>query len=151
MNIIKATKSDKKAILRFYNSQHYSARFIGYDHCYFMKDDQIIVAAMIVSKIAHQHRHYFLHALVVAEQFQKQGVASQLIQAALKLHQPLICFADESLSALYTQNNWVKLTDEQIYFNVPEHLLLRFKAYQNKQSQLKVFKSVYDSDKTSTE
>jgi GNAT superfamily N-acetyltransferase len=151
MRITKAEKSDKKAILRFYKYQHYSASFIGYDHCYFIRHNQTIIAAMIVSKIALQHRHYFLHALVVDKQFQHQGLATQLLQHAIIQHQPLICFADESLSAFYTQNHMLKLTDIQKTENLPEHLLLRYKVYQNKQSQLKVFKSVIDSDKTCSE
>ncbi|MDG1752288.1 MAG: GNAT family N-acetyltransferase [Thalassotalea sp.] len=150
MNIVKAEKSDKKAILRFYKAQHYSASFIGYDHCYFLRDKQTIIAAMIVSKIALQHHHYFLHALVVDKQYQQQGIATKLLQLALQKHQPLICFANESLSAFYTKSNMVKLTNSQMTKSLPEHLLLRFEVYRNKQPQLKVFKSVNDSDKTNS-
>ena len=145
MNIATAEKSNKKAILRFYKSQNYSASFLGYDQCYFICDKQIIIAAMIVSKIAAKHQHYFLHALVVDNQYQRQGLASQLLRHALQITQPLICFANESLSSFYMQNNMLKLTHDQIVKKLPEHLFLRFERYRKKQLQLKVFMSLNHS------
>lgn len=139
MKISKAKKSDKKAILRFYKKQHYSASFIGFDQCYFMTDNENIIAAMIVSKIKSQHHHQFLHALVVDKLFQQQGLATKLLRFALTQHKFLVCFANECLSDFYIRNSMLKLTDEQLSYEVPEHLLLRYKSYRKKQSQLKVF------------
>lgn len=150
MKIYKAEKSDKKAIVRFYKAQHYSASFLGFDQVYYIKEKQQIIAAMIVSKINPQHNHHFLHALVVDKLFQQQGIASKLLQFALTYHQPLVCFANENLSSFYIKNCLLKLTNDQIAVEVPEHLLLRFESYRKKHSQLKVFISPLIDDKTSS-
>ncbi|MDT0604784.1 GNAT family N-acetyltransferase [Thalassotalea castellviae] len=148
MKITKAEKSDKKALLHFYKAQHYSASFLGHDQCYFVKKNNTIIAAVMVSKIAEQFRHYFLHALVVDEKFQHQGIASLLLNHANKRHQPLICFANNSLETLYTHNDFEKLSVLEYETVIPQHLLLRFIGYKNKQSQLQVFISTFDNVKT---
>lgn len=139
MKILKAEKPDKKAILRFYKEQNYSASFIGFDKVYYIKKNQKIIASMIISKISNEHHHEFLHALVVDKHFQLQGVASKLLKFALAQHKPLICFANEALSHFYIKNSMLKLANDREPVEVPEHLLLRLKSYRKKQSQLKVF------------
>jgi GNAT superfamily N-acetyltransferase len=140
--VIIAQKSDKKAILRFYKSQHYSASFLGYDSCYFLKNNEEIIASVIISKIAQHHQHYFLHALVVKQQYQRQGLASQLLQYAQRQHLPLICFSTEKLLPFYLKNSLIKLQSDKIVSNLPEHLHMRYKRYLKKQPQLNVFLKV---------
>ncbi|MDO6446841.1 GNAT family N-acetyltransferase [Colwellia sp. 1_MG-2023] len=148
MKIITAAKSDKKELLRFYKAQQYSASYIGYDQGYYVKKNHTIVAAVMVSKIAEHHQHYFLHALVVDNKFQHQGIASLLLNHANERHQPLVCFANAPLEAFYTKNNFVKLLPSAFETKLPPHLYLRFIAYKKKQSQLQVFISTFDNDKT---
>jgi GNAT superfamily N-acetyltransferase len=148
MKINTAAKSDKKDLLRFYKAQHYSASFIGYDQCYFIKINNTIMAAVMVSKIAEHHQHYFLHALVVDNKFQHQGIASLLLKHVNERHQPLLCFANAPLEAFYTKNDFVKLLPSAYETMLPQHLFLRFNGYKKKQSQLQVFISTFDNDKT---
>ena len=49
-NPMMARKSDKKSILRFYKKYNYSARFIGFDTCYVIKENHNIVASVIISQ-----------------------------------------------------------------------------------------------------
>jgi len=139
-----AHKTNKKAILRFYKNNHYSASFLGFDSCYVIKDEQSIIASVIISKIKESQENSqlsFLHALVVKAQYQHIGLASQLLSHVQNLHSPFVCFANDELSALYTKNQMTKLADDEVVEKVPEHLVLRFQSYQIKQPQLKVFLS----------
>lgn len=139
MEIIKANKSDKKSILRFYKAQQYSARFLGLDHCYIIKNNEKIIASVIVSYIDKSNPMGFLHALVVDKTFQHQGLASQLIKYTEKQHPTMVCFANESLTPLYLKSLFTKLPQAQYRKTLAEHLFVRFNRYQIKQPQLKVF------------
>ncbi len=140
MKIILAEKSEKKEILRFYKNQYYSARFLGFDRCYCIKVNDEIIASVMISNIIENSEISFLHALVVGQAWQHQGLASQLIVHVTKIHPSVICFADEKLANLYTKNQMVVIEKPQFTELLPEHLMIRLKTYQNKQPQLKVFR-----------
>ena len=134
-NYCLALKSEKKAILRFYKSQRYSASFIGLDQCYLVKINQDIIAAAIVSQLKPDNQQYFLHALVVQTSYQKQGIASQLLTYILQKQPRLICFASPKVSSFYKKANWQQTTINQLN----PALQTRFLRYQKTQPQLAIF------------
>ncbi|GLX80150.1 hypothetical protein tinsulaeT_34900 [Thalassotalea insulae] len=138
MQIIRADKSDKKAILRFYRSQHYSARYLGHDQVYMIKQQQTIIAAAMVSQIQADSPVYFLHAVVVNSHYQKQGLASALLLEIDKAQQSLLCFAKISLAPLYQKIAMTHQPSKQIQ-QLPTHLQQRYYSYLIKQPALKVF------------
>jgi len=146
-HILLAKKTDKKSILRFYKSQHYSARFIGLDYCYLVKKDEKIIASVMVSQITTDNSQYFLHALVVDKNHQKQGIATKLVNHVNQTHQPVVCFAQPELSRFYHQCKMPELAIHLLTSQLNEHLSLRFQQYQKKQSDLKVFISLGKDDK----
>lgn len=117
-----ADKSDKKAIQRFYKQQRYSARFLGDDVTYLVRDNQDIIASVIIS---FKDSHPFLHALVVAECWQHQGLATKLLIECQKHCPRLICFCAPELSPFYTKNGFAVVS----LIDLPEELQLRFNAY----------------------
>jgi len=153
-------KADKKAILRFYRDNHYSARFIGFDNCYFIKVDDKIVASVIISQgnrsqqietaseltstdtsqdLSQNEPQYLLHALLVAPDYQKLGYAQHLLKYALTHHQPLICFADASLISLYLKNGFTLITDDLLNKLLSPALYNRFQLYSKNKPELKAF------------
>ncbi len=148
LNITLANKSDKKDILRFYKANNYSARFIGFDHCYLIKNDHVIVASVIVSLGKAKHSNcasalgnlqYFLHALVVDPTYQKQGLAARLLHYSLTHHRPLVCFADCSLSPLYLKQGFTALSAGLIKKTLTIELFNRFQQYTKQNNKLTVF------------
>lgn len=148
LTIALASKSDKKDILRFYKANNYSARFIGFDKCYLIKKNQVIIASVIVSKARldqqesaerNSKSQYFLDALVVAPTYQKQGLATQLVKHSLTLHSSLVCFSDASLAPLYLKQGFKALSDSLVKNNLTIELFKRFQQYSKHQSGLKVF------------
>ncbi len=137
--IVKANKSDKKDIQRFYKAQHYPASFIGLDNCYLIKEDNNIVASVIISEIKGNNKQYFLHALVVNKAQQSQGLASQLIQHTKHLHQPLVCFAEKTLADFYFKQGMKAIEESPLNTCLNEQLLLRFNRYKQKQTSLTAF------------
>ena len=137
MKITLAEKSDKKLIKRFYKSQHYSASFIGLDHCYIVKCDEAIIACVIISSITEQYD--FLHALVVDKRFHRQKLASKLLTHTQSLHHPIACFANNLLSTLYTNNGYSPLSCDKCSSFLPEEIYQRYRHYRKKQLNLKVF------------
>jgi len=146
--IQKSTKADKKSILRFYKNQRYSARFIGLDQCYLLFIDKAIIGSVIISQISANHRQYFLHALVIDQYYRKQGLAKILLNYVQSRYQPLVCFADESLSPLYLANGFDKLCPAEINTKLTEQLSIRFARYLKKQLRLKVFINKVNNDKS---
>ncbi len=138
MQIIQAAKSDKKAIFRFYRVQHYSARYLGFDQVFLLKQQQEIIAAAMVSRITADSQYDFLHALVVDSGFQKQGLASTLLKHIKQQSPSLICFAQPKLASLYQKIAMTQQTPKQIQ-QLPQHLQLRYSAYLAKQPTLKVY------------
>lgn len=131
----KAAKSDKKSILRFYKSQNYSARFLGYDHCYFVKQNGSIIASVIVSQLAENHSQSLIHALVVKEGLRHQGLATKLIKHCTANHTNLVCFALDKLSPLYLKSGFKLASNSEL----TEQLSIRFNSYQQKQASMQIF------------
>lgn len=148
-----AKKSDKKSILRFYKTNHYSARFIGFDNCYLIKNNEEIIASVIISRcdvdresivnLANKSQ-YFLHALVVAPAYRGAGLASMLIQSVLPRYHPLVCFAQDSLSTLYLKQGFSALESTHIKQVLLPALFNRYCQYLSKESSLTVFSNEYD-------
>lgn len=136
MQVICAAKSDKKAILRFYKSQRYSARFLGGDSCYLIKRDNKIIAAVIVSTIESTSQQCLLHALVVDSQHRHQGLASILIKHCQSKHAEIVCFCQPDLSRLYTLLGFTMLSKQQLFITLNTHLIERFRRYQLKKPSL---------------
>lgn len=153
-------KADKKAILRFYKDNHYSARFIGFDDCYLIKVDNNIIASVIISQgnksqqidttsevtsidttqdLIQDKPQYLLHALLVAPDYQKQGYAVQLLKYAIMHHQPLICFAHASLNRLYLKNGFILIADNLLSKCLSPALYNRFLLYSKHKHELKAF------------
>jgi N-acetylglutamate synthase-like GNAT family acetyltransferase len=125
--ITKASKSDKKSLMRFYKQQSYSASLLGYDNTYMIKYSEEIIGAVIISALEENNPQLFLHALVVKKEFRQKKLGCQLIQHALFQHatQQVICFADESLTHFYQLNNFNQVTEHQLL----EPLLRRYLSY----------------------
>lgn len=109
------TKTNKKALLRFYQHNRYSARFIGFDQAYYCTDEkQNIRASVIVSKISNDNSQWLLHALLTDKSYQQQGLASALIKYCQNHHQPLVCFVDEKLTTFYYTRHFKKIPSTQL-------------------------------------
>lgn len=134
-----ANKSDKKAILRFYKSQHYSASFLGGDSCYLLKENEQIIASVIISTIEKNITYHFLHALVVHSCHQNKGIATALLKYVLFFHPHTLCFADRAMANFYQKSAmWPESKRAELL--LPEHLKLRLAAYRKKHPQLQVFR-----------
>lgn len=116
-----AAKSDKKSVKRFYKSQHYSASFIGFDSTYIVLDNEQIIASAIVSYSTSDNNQALLHALVVAKPYQKQGIATELINIIKQQHchnyrekhSTIVCFTKPELAIFYQALSFRNLTQEQ--------------------------------------
>ena len=157
---ILSKKADKKAILRFYRDNHYSARFIGFDSCYLIKVNDNIIASVIISQgnksqqidtaseltstdtsqeLSQNKPQYLLHALLVAPDYQKLGYAQHLLKYAITHHQPLVCFVQASLKNLYLNNGFTLITDDLLNKRLTLGLFNRFQQYSKNKPELKVF------------
>ena len=125
--ITKASKSDKKSLMRFYKQQSYSARLLGYDTTYLIKYSGDIIGAVIISGLEEKNPQLFLHALVIKKEFRQKRLASELIKHALFQHasQQIVCFADESLTHFYKINGFSRLAEHQLL----QPLLTRYLSY----------------------
>ncbi|HBY88054.1 MAG TPA: hypothetical protein DEO86_19540 [Colwellia sp.] len=162
--IIVAKKADKKSVLRFYKENYYPARFIGFDHCYLIKVDDNIIASVIISQgnkaqqvtpiternSNHSHLNlspnktpYLLHALLVAPNYRRLGHAEHLLSHAIMNHQPLICFAQESLRKLYLNNGFTHIEDNLLSQCLPADFYKRFQQYSKNKPELKAFVHQY--------
>ncbi|WP_448564019.1 GNAT family N-acetyltransferase [Thalassotalea ganghwensis] len=135
MKIEAALKSDKKALMRFYKQQHYSANLMGLDSVYLIKVHQVIIAAVIVSYLHKDNQIGFLHGLVVDNNYHRQGLAQQLLRKCTDSHHQLVCFVKPELAHFYQQNEFKlgQLTDLSL------DLAQRYSAYQNKWPELNIF------------
>lgn len=125
LSIAAAEKSDKKAILRFYRQQRYSARFLGDDVTYIARRDEQIIAAVIMS---YKSSTPFLHAMLVCKTQRCQGIAQALLALLLPQFPELYCFCENDLAPFYQ-----KFGFHQIQSNtLPHELRARFIAYQKK-------------------
>ena len=133
--IEKAQKSDKKAVMRFYKQQRYSARLMGFDHTYIIRDGDYIIAAAIASYLTAENNTGFLHGLVVDKNRQKAGLGKKLLEHCSFLHQPLICFADQSLSAFYLSASFKPIVSSQLN----DLLQQRYHVYKKHHTNLIIF------------
>ncbi|GAA0819849.1 hypothetical protein GCM10009111_24450 [Colwellia asteriadis] len=136
LSITKALKSDKKAILRFYKSQQYSARFIGLDQAYLIKSENVIIACVIISQLTPTNEQYFLHGLVVAKSHQRQGIARLLLQHVQNSHQPLVCFTQPILAPLYLSENMIQVSEKSVELKLSPAVYTRYQTYLKTQSCL---------------
>ncbi len=137
MHIVKAEKSDKKPLKRFYKQQGYPASFIGADKSYFIKDNSgNFIAAVILSRVSDVE---FLHALCVDKQFRKQKLASKLLKYCHSQYANILCFADAKLEPLYLKNGFRQVNQEAI----PSDLKNRWLSYLAKSIQLRIFTNIY--------
>ncbi len=144
--VIKALKSDKKDIFRFYKTQGYSASFIGHDQCYVVKENNLIIAAAIISAGKTKSNFYLLHALVTDKSYRGNNIASSIINTICNETNELlqirydntICFADTSLRRFYQKNNF-SICDEQSIKQLPAEFQNRLSRYRIKQKNLQCF------------
>lgn len=133
IEFIIANKTHKKAIKRFYKTNHYSASFIGNDVCLLARIEQQIVAAVIVSQV---NSSYWLHALVVAPNYRAQGIARQLTNALQTTYRTLYCFASKKLEPFYLRLGFGQINPHEL----PEELTSRYLSYLSTKQQLLAFK-----------
>lgn len=137
--ISKAKKSEKKAILRFYKLNHYSARFLGHDTTYLAKVQDEIVASVILSNIVHNANQVFLHGLFTAPNYRNQGYSTQLLKSVCNEHPVIVCFAQPALSGFYQTLGFTPIPATLRTKFLNAHLLLRFNSYVRSQPKLQVF------------
>lgn len=143
--VLIAEKSDKKDILRFYKSQHYSAKFIGQDNSYFIKENNNIFACLILSNGKNNNEMALLHALVVDKAYHRQGYASLLLKNAVTSYRekynymPVVCFADSVLTPFYLMNGFSLFDFEKLSGELPLEFKQRFLSYKKKQHTLCCF------------
>ncbi len=147
--VIKAAKTDKKAIMRFYKTQRYPASYIGQDQCYFIKTNNEIVACTMVSAGQENGEFWLLHALVTKKVYRGKGLARSLLSSitteiedlSLSAHSPLtykkiICFADTKLEPLYTASGFSLHNTPVDIQQLPDEFQQRLSRYRTKQSDL---------------
>lgn len=147
VNVVKASKADKKDILRFYKAQYYSAAFIGYDQTYLIKINNNIIASAIVSAGKEPSEYWLLHALVTDKNFQGKGFASKILQLILteknqdntNKYKKLICYAEDELASFYLANQFQIFNSESDIATLPEEFRQRLESYQKKQPTLSCF------------
>lgn len=133
-----AIKSDKKEVKRFYKKQQYSAKFMGLDHCFIIEKDNTIIASAIISKLTEDNQQCFLHALVVDKNYQKIGLATELLKyatnhlATKEQLTAIVCFCSPDLIPLYQKTGFNLLTQGDLN----QTLCSRYLLYRKKQSDL---------------
>lgn len=146
-NYVKASKVDKKDILRFYKAQHYPAAFIGHDQAYLLKTNNNIIASAIVSAGKALSDYWLLHALVTDKTCRGKGYASKLLQIILTektqentiRYNKLICFAEDNLASFYLANQFKTFNADTDIATLPKEFQQRLKSYQKKQPTLSCF------------
>lgn len=142
MFIVRAEKSDKKAIKRFYKQNRYSAGFMGDDVCFYITDEYLIeqkafneeaivniIACVIIS---YQHDHPFLHGLLVAQTHKRKGHASSLLNHCKMHFKKIFCFVEPRLLPWYAKQKFVPKDVNQL----PEQLKNKLSTYQQYTKEL---------------
>jgi N-acetylglutamate synthase-like GNAT family acetyltransferase len=157
-----ASKADKKAIKSFYHQQHYSAKFKGLDTSYliegtndcapehrferqnkpFKENAKEIIACVIISQLEPNNSQLFLHALVVNKNYQKNGLATQLLNYAITAKvknskediTSIVCFCESSLISLYLKSHFICVSHEVLN----PILNARYHTYLKKEPELKI-------------
>ncbi|TWX63988.1 GNAT family N-acetyltransferase [Colwellia sp. C1TZA3] len=151
--VIKALKTDKKDIFRFYKNQQYAASFIGQDQCYMVKVDQLIIASAIVSGGQEADKFWLLHGLVTDKDQRSKNIASLILHTIISdkneqkqaKYENLICFADKELQTFYLSNHFISYNTCDEVDQLPVEFKQRMIRYQEKQKNLHCFRcSVID-------
>ncbi len=145
--VVKATKADKKAIKRFYKTQHYSASCIGQDHCYLVKSQGTIIASAIISAGQENGNFWLLHGLVTDRAYRGKNIASSIIRTIItegngtkeKRYSKIICFAGTELQPFYLANEFISYNDINELNQLPLEFKQRLARYQEKQKNLQCF------------
>jgi len=145
--VIKAKKTDKKDIMRFYKSQRYTASYIGHDQCYIVRHDNFIIASAIVSSGKAVGDIWLLHGLVINETLRGNNIASLILQKIVSrkneqahvMYEEIICFADISLQFFYQKNNFISFDTNNDLAKLPFELQQRFMSYRAKNKKLCCF------------
>lgn len=146
--VIKAAKTDKKDILRFYKNQQYAASFIGHDQCYIVKMDHLIIASVIISAGQEPGNFWLLHGLVTDKAERGKNIASLILHAIISnknerkqaKYKNIICFADEALQAFYVSNHFVHYNTRDDIAQLPIEFKQRLIRYREKQKNLHCFR-----------
>lgn len=146
--VIKAIKTDKKDILRFYKNQQYAASFIGHDQCYIVKIDQCIIASVIISAGQDPGDFWLLHGLVTDKAQRGKNIASLILHALISekneqkkaRYKNIICFADKALKAFYSSNHFILYNACDDIAQLPEEFKQRLIRYREKQKYLHCFR-----------
>lgn len=130
---------------------------MGLDQAFFIKDEDTIIGAVIVSQLISHSSQWFLHALVIEKKYRNKGLARKLLsfveayftQLKSRVYEDelpheylpitIICFASESLSSLYQKQQYKMLKSTEYDVGLSTHLYKRFITYQNKNNTLRVF------------
>ena len=145
--VIKAKKSDKKDIQRFYKAQRYAAGFIGHDHAYFIKHNTKIIACVIISAGQESGLFWLLHGLVIDSEHRGSGIASILLRAVIAerlckeettqaRYDNIICFTDQALATLYLSNKFVSHNTAKNIAQLPDEFRHRFLRYKENHKSL---------------
>jgi hypothetical protein len=146
--VIKAVKTDKKDILRFYKNQQYAASFIGHDQCYIVKIDQCIIASVIISAGQEPSNFWLLHGLVTDKTQRGKNIASLIIHTIISdknerqqaRYKHLICFADKALQAFYLSNHFTLYNTCDDIAQLPLEFKQRLIRYRERKKDLHCFR-----------
>lgn len=146
-SFVKAAKTDKKDIMRFYKTQRYAASFIGQDQCYLVKHNSLIIASAIVSAGQEAGEFWLLHGLVTNKALRGKNIASLILQKIISVkneqaqarYEKIICFADKSLQQFYQINHFVSFNTSNNIAQLPVEFRQRFVRYQEKNQDLYCF------------
>jgi GNAT superfamily N-acetyltransferase len=146
--VIKAVKTDKKDILRFYKNQQYTASFIGHDQCYIVKINQFIIASVIISAGREPGDFWLLHGLVTDKAQRGKNIASLMLHAIISdknerkqaRYKHLICFANEALQKFYLSNHFIRYNTDDEIAQLPVEFKQRLIRYREKQKNLHCFR-----------
>lgn len=146
-DVVKATKADKKNIMRFYKNQRYSASYIGKDQCYIVKVNSIIIACAIISAGQENDDFWLLHGLVIDKVQRGKSIASLILQTITAdkdefthlRYEQIICFADIGFQAFYQSNNFISYNINEDTAPLPTEFKQRLNRYREKQKNLHCF------------
>jgi hypothetical protein len=146
--VVKAVKTDKKDILRFYKNQQYAASFIGHDQCYIVKIDQCIIASVIISAGQNPGNFWLLHGLVTDKAQRGKNIASFILHAIVSdknerkqaRYKNIICFADKALKAFYSSNHFILYNTSEDIAQLPVEFKQRLIRYRERNKYLHCFR-----------
>ena len=146
-SFVKAAKTDKKDIMRFYKTQRYAASYIGQDQCYIVKHNSLIIASAIVSAGQESGEFWLLHGLVTSKAMRGKNIASLVLNKIVSVkneqaqarYAKIVCFADKSLQPFYQANHFVSYNTSNNIAQLPVEFRQRFVRYQENNQDLYCF------------